>query len=607
MIGGKLASYRIFAQELSRPRRRRASSTRARRARRTSGPCPAASACPTPSRSPSKHDADARRRRAASSTATARSRVRILERAARRPGERDVVCPCEPVLEAEVRHVVREELARTVDDVARRTRLGLGACGGMRCAARCGQIVAEERGLAAARGPRDGARVPRAAGEDADRGDGPGAGEAGGADARAPAVVAGRSARVTVVVIGAGVAGTAAALAAARAGARGSPSSTAGRARRRCGPGPSTAWRRGSDVPDDERHRRRARRRSLGRSDPRDVAPRHARVAHGREAGLLDLHALLADSPAAHRCRPLRAPRRGARTPSSAPRAAGLLRARRGRAPPRRRADRCPTPTSPPATTTTHASAWLAERLREGIARSGTHPDGVAPPAVARGRRARGPRTCRGSSGSPCGEAMGLPGGPCGLRFEAARDARSRRRASHVAARPRAERRARRCADGACERRRERDSTASAVVARGRGARRRRHRVPAERGDGGRRSCRPRARPPFACTLDGPAAVGAHGRPLEVPGSLFGVPPEALAWPFARDPLIERVGVLCDEDGRDRRAASTPRARSSPTRRAPGSTPSRAACAPGAAAARDAVTSTAERPSSTAEAPASRP
>jgi glycerol-3-phosphate dehydrogenase len=30
-----------------------------------------------------------------------------------------------------------------VDDVSRRTRLGLGACGGMRCAARCGQIVAE--------------------------------------------------------------------------------------------------------------------------------------------------------------------------------------------------------------------------------------------------------------------------------------------------------------------------------------------------------------------------------------------------------------------------------------------------------------------------------
>ncbi len=46
-------------------------------------------------------------------------------------------------------------MAVTVDDVARRTRLGLGACGGMRCAARCGQIVAAERNLE----PREGARL----------------------------------------------------------------------------------------------------------------------------------------------------------------------------------------------------------------------------------------------------------------------------------------------------------------------------------------------------------------------------------------------------------------------------------------------------------------
>jgi glycerol-3-phosphate dehydrogenase len=56
------------------------------------------------------------------------------------------------VLESEVRYVVREEMARTVADVARRTRLGLGACGGMRCAARCGQIVAEELDLPPAEG-----------------------------------------------------------------------------------------------------------------------------------------------------------------------------------------------------------------------------------------------------------------------------------------------------------------------------------------------------------------------------------------------------------------------------------------------------------------------
>jgi glycerol-3-phosphate dehydrogenase len=58
------------------------------------------------------------------------------------------------VTEAEIRHVVREEWAETVEDVSRRTRLGLGACGGLRCAERCGQIVADERGLPAAEGRR---------------------------------------------------------------------------------------------------------------------------------------------------------------------------------------------------------------------------------------------------------------------------------------------------------------------------------------------------------------------------------------------------------------------------------------------------------------------
>jgi glycerol-3-phosphate dehydrogenase len=58
------------------------------------------------------------------------------------------------VTAAEIRHVVREEFAETAQDVSRRTRLGLGACGGMRCAMRCGQIVAAERGLS----PREGLR-----------------------------------------------------------------------------------------------------------------------------------------------------------------------------------------------------------------------------------------------------------------------------------------------------------------------------------------------------------------------------------------------------------------------------------------------------------------
>jgi len=78
--------------------------------------------------------------------------LRVLERMLKEPREAAVVCPCEPVTEAEIRYAVAHELARTVDDVSRRTRLGLGVCGGVRCAARCGRIVAEMT----ERSPRDG-------------------------------------------------------------------------------------------------------------------------------------------------------------------------------------------------------------------------------------------------------------------------------------------------------------------------------------------------------------------------------------------------------------------------------------------------------------------
>jgi glycerol-3-phosphate dehydrogenase len=150
MVGGKLASYRIFAQELCdlvAPRHFGVQVRCTTHERPLPGGEPAPSALEVSDRY-AMTPVGARRllyRHGARA-------LRILERTARCPAEADVVCPCEPVIEAEVRHVVREEMAHTVDDVARRTRLGLGACGGMRCAARCGQIVAQERSLAPAEG-----------------------------------------------------------------------------------------------------------------------------------------------------------------------------------------------------------------------------------------------------------------------------------------------------------------------------------------------------------------------------------------------------------------------------------------------------------------------
>ncbi len=154
MIGGKLASYRLFAQEMSdKIAEELAPSSKCTTHEK---PLPGGDRVPNAIALAGREELTpvALRRlvyRHGSRVA------RILARMQKRPQERHVVCACEPVLEAEVRHAVASEMARTVDDVARRTRLGLGACGGMRCAARCGQIVAEEIGLS----PREGRDLAR--------------------------------------------------------------------------------------------------------------------------------------------------------------------------------------------------------------------------------------------------------------------------------------------------------------------------------------------------------------------------------------------------------------------------------------------------------------
>jgi glycerol-3-phosphate dehydrogenase len=149
VIGGKLASYRLLAQELSD--RVALSFGLAARCSTHERPLPGGERVP---------DALALAEENALGPVLARRLVyrhggraeRIVARMKRDRRERAVVCPCEPVTEAEVRHAIAEEGARTVADVARRTRLGLGACGGMRCAVPCGQIVADALELSPAEG-----------------------------------------------------------------------------------------------------------------------------------------------------------------------------------------------------------------------------------------------------------------------------------------------------------------------------------------------------------------------------------------------------------------------------------------------------------------------
>jgi glycerol-3-phosphate dehydrogenase len=152
MIGGKLASYRLFSEEMSNVVAARLG---------VEAPCrthldalPGGDEIVDPMRLVLEGGMEAVTATRLEYRHGSRS-LRVLERMRRDPREAAVVCPCEPVTEAEIRYVVASELAFDVEDVARRTRLGLGACGGMRCAARCGRIVADMTG----RSPEIGRRL----------------------------------------------------------------------------------------------------------------------------------------------------------------------------------------------------------------------------------------------------------------------------------------------------------------------------------------------------------------------------------------------------------------------------------------------------------------
>jgi glycerol-3-phosphate dehydrogenase subunit B len=196
---------------------------------------------------------------------------------------------------------------------------------------------------------------------------------------------------------------------------------------------------------------------------------------------------------------------------------------------------------------------WLAERLREALARANGRYSAIVLPPMLGLKRARAEALSR-MVGIPCGEAIALPGGPAGFRFEHARD---RALASaHV----------------------------PLVRARAVGVHRRGTlwRVTGEGGEafdasavilatggliGGGLAYAPSdaifatelppiARPPLRLTVDAPFALGAWGRPLEIAGSLFGYAPESLSRPFAGDALIERAGVLPHDEDNGRHPAA---------------------------------------------------
>jgi glycine/D-amino acid oxidase-like deaminating enzyme len=343
-----------------------------------------------------------------------------------------------------------------------------------------------------------------------------------------------------VVVIGGGAAGAAAAIVAARAGARTTVVDG--------GTGASTLWTGAAHATDAVSPEARDVAAALGVT----VAPStlvatsaHA-AAHGHDAALLNLSPLISSrvAIAVVGCdRPQWDAELVARWDGEAlfPLEATMLRHVDERALPD--ADFAARHDDP------GRLGWLADRLREALARSERKAGALLLPPSLGVERSRAEELSK-RVGIPCGEAIGLPGGPPGLRFESARN-RALQSAGVDVVHGRASRvdstggkwRVTIAGNG------DAGLEADAVV------------VAAGGLVGGgleyqssewilAAALPPYSRAPFRCTIDGPLPLGAHGRPLELPGSLYGMPPESIAWPFVTDPLMSRVGVLTASDGR---------------------------------------------------------
>jgi glycerol-3-phosphate dehydrogenase subunit B len=189
---------------------------------------------------------------------------------------------------------------------------------------------------------------------------------------------------------------------------------------------------------------------------------------------------------------------------------------------------------------------WLAGRVREALSRAGGRFSGVVmPPAlgVDRSRAAE----LSGRVGLPCGEALGAPGGPAGLRFEAARD-RALAGAGVRVMRGRVMRVARvpggwtvALEDGT------RIDAPAVVLAAGGLVGGGLEYTPAEVTLA--TALPPAARLPLNLTIEAPVLLGEAGHALVLPSSLFGVAPESIAAPFTASPLLERAGVLTTHIG----------------------------------------------------------
>jgi glycerol-3-phosphate dehydrogenase len=160
MTGGKLAAYRLMAEDAA---------NRLCAALGVEAPCRTAELPLPGAEAPADLPALATRFRVGLAPAArlafrhgARARG-VLEAGddAHARGRR-IVCACEPVLDAELRHVARSEGLRRLTDCTLRVRLGVGPCQGAGCAASAACVLAEELGWDAARAVREVAELAAA-------------------------------------------------------------------------------------------------------------------------------------------------------------------------------------------------------------------------------------------------------------------------------------------------------------------------------------------------------------------------------------------------------------------------------------------------------------
>ena len=156
ITGGKLASYRLMAQDVT---------DRLCAQLGVTTPCTTATA-PLPGGEAAAQPAQLARRFDIGIAAALRlgfrhgaQAERVLETA---PDATRTVCSCEPVLEAELRHAARSEGLRKLADCPLRLRLASGACQGASCAAFAAQVLADELSWDGARAVREVAELAAA-------------------------------------------------------------------------------------------------------------------------------------------------------------------------------------------------------------------------------------------------------------------------------------------------------------------------------------------------------------------------------------------------------------------------------------------------------------